>query len=338
MQNIPTTDTDEVTAQSQVETDLTDQQPEAVPTNSQELSVTPDEQPNAEGTEETTTEAKPEDEETKEPEKTPEELKAERDAENARKGYEGKMSKLEREVNERRQANLLERELLNNPEETLTALVSNRAKFEKLRPYLAEKNETWNITYDDFVTKLKTEYEQQSQENPESLVKANKIEVAKQQAIQAQQFEYQSLEKDIKYELMADIPEFKASLRNPETAQLAEADFKDALNIAEVRFKRMARNGEDPDGLTLIREALIEQNPNWKTSKIISTTAKAQAKSDVKQILKESASTNGNSQSKSPVSLTPEQTTKKEAFINFLVNECQNSKEEAIIKANQINF
>ena len=145
--------------------------------------------------------------------------------------------------------------------------------------------------------------------------------------------------RELKYELMVDVPEFRAGLRNAETANQTETDFLDAINLAGIHYKRIRQNGGEPDSTALIREALISLHPEWKITKQTNAVAKQQAKDDVKDILKQSASTTiNNGTSNTVANLTPSQMAEREKLINFFINDCGNSKEEAIIKANQTQF
>jgi hypothetical protein len=133
------------------------------------------------------------------------------------------------------------------------------------------------------------------------------------------------------------MPEFLAKARNPQTAQLADGDLTEALNLAGARINRIRQaGGDEPDALELTKEYLRALNPEWGQSKVLSTTAKTQAKQAVNSMLKDSVTSN-TTQSTAVTNLTANQRESREAFIDFLVDS-GDSKEVAIAKAHQADW
>jgi len=328
---------------------LTDTQINPISTNSQEISVTLDEQPNAEvekGTDnlgdDTLQGDEPKDQEPQPPEKTPEEIEAEtKKAENDQKAQTVKMSTLEKRANEaEKRARLWEQavdfevDLTQNTDEALKSLVSNRAKFEEVKPYLAKKDPDWNISYEEFVDKLEQAYKQQSQVNPEAVYKANQVRIAQQQAQYQQEIQRKNIESELKFDLMADIPEFKNQIRNPTTRQQAETDLQDAIQIATIKFNRLTASGIEVDALNLIKEALTSLRPEWIVKKANIAQAKTQIKNALSDVLKNTAISSPTPTSSADMKLTAEQQTTYNQLVSWLVNQ-GNTEEQARAKATQ---
>lgn len=317
---------------------------------SQELSPQTDGNSTTEGEQTETTgenQETPESDTPAEEVKTPEQI-AEEEAkkleEQRIKSERAKLAKLEAENYNLKLSKTVENEFRQDPEKATVNLIKDKNKFERVAPILAQDNPAWRnsngepLSYQEFVTLVKQVTSETAKEDPKALQTYSQVEQANQEAIFKAQQEEQAIFNQVKYDLMLDMPEFLAKARNPQTAQLAEGDLVEALNLAGARISRIRQaGGEEPDAMELTKQYLRNLNPEWGNTKNISNSTKTQVKNEVKNMLKESVSSTS-SQSTSVTNFTSQQQESREAFINFLVNDCGNSKEEAVAKANQTTF
>jgi hypothetical protein len=288
----------------------------------------------------------PEPEIPAEPEKTPEQIAEEE----AKKKFEAdlraeriKHAKTEQKLYNFELSKTVENEFRQDPEKATVNLIKDKNKFERVVSILAQDNPAWRnqngqpLSHDEFVNTVKQLTSENAKQDPTAIQTISKIEQASQEATFRERQETEQIFTQVKYDIMLDMPEFLAKARNPQTAQLADGDLTEALNLAGARINRIRQaGGDEPDALELTKEYLRALNPEWGQSKALSTTAKTQAKQAVNNMLKDSVTSN-TTQSTAVTNLTANQRESREAFINFLM-EGGDSKEVAIAKANQADW
>jgi hypothetical protein len=160
------------------------------------------------------------------PEPTEEELKQQEletqklKEENDRKAEQGKIAALERERNVQSEAFDIVAKLQSEDYGTLVELASNKAKYEKVKPYISKIYPAYNtLSFEDFSSTIQSHFKEQAQTDPDQIETLNKINRSQIVSEVESQYQVQQAKLEIKYDLASRVPEFGNLLKaNPTKA------------------------------------------------------------------------------------------------------------------------